>query len=123
MASRRSSLHRYIVNRAERKSIETRSAPAFLAATLAPLPSISPIAIRSIHVFRIALLFQSPPKPPKRIKKFIHDALLQRNDPVICDLNVFGTNFRATLGDVAITDPISIPQLLNPILCIERMHL
>jgi hypothetical protein len=71
----------------------------------------------------VRFFLQPSPEPPKWIKKFIHDAFFQRNDSVVRDLDAFWTNLRATFGDVAVTDPISIPQFLNAILRIERMHL
>src|SRR5204862_5044415 len=41
---------------------------------------------------------------------------------VIGNLNVFGTNFCATLRDVAVANAVGRPQLLEAILGIERMH-
>src|SRR5439155_7098206 len=116
MASPLDSLHRYIVTSLHRyidgdKAIETRSAPASLAATLAALPSISPIPSARFTILnsRLALLLQPPPNPAQRIIKIVHDALFQRNDSVVRDLDTFGTNLGATLGNVAVTDPVRLP--------------
>ena len=38
-------------------------------------------------------------------------------------MNVFGTNLAAALGDVAVTDPMNISELVGSILRIQRMHL
>src|SRR4029078_5048772 len=39
------------------------------------------------------------------------------------DLNVFGADFRPTLGDIAVADPVVVPQFIDAILRIEGMHL
>src|SRR4029453_16168300 len=75
------------------------------------------------NMLTVRFFLQPSPEPPKWIKTFIHDAFFQRNNSVVRDLNAFGTNLRATLGDVAVTDPVSVPQFLNAILSIEWMHL
>ena len=75
------------------------------------------------NVSRIPLLLQPPPNPPQRIIKLIHDAFFQRNDSVVRDFNAFGTNLRATLGDIAVTDSLRVPQFLDAILRVEWVHL
>jgi hypothetical protein len=40
----------------------------------------------------------------QRIIVFIHDAFLQRNNSIVRDRDVLGTNFSAALRDVAIAD-------------------
>jgi hypothetical protein len=70
----------------------------------------------------VRLLLQPAPKPAKRIIKLVHHAFFQRNDSVIGNLNVFRTNFGAAFRDVAVTDPLSVSQVLQPIFGIERMH-
>src|SRR5438477_170240 len=59
----------------------------------------------------------------QRIIKLVHDSFLERDDGVVRDRDVFGTNFRATLGDVAEADAVSFFQFFRSILSIERMHL
>src|SRR5690349_8848977 len=77
----------------------------------------------TIRASRVSFSFQGAPEPSKWIEEFIHNSFLQWNDSVVRNLNAFGANLRATLGDVAVTDSISIPQFLEPILRIERVHL
>jgi hypothetical protein len=48
---------------------------------------------------------------PQRIVKLINHALLQRNNRVIGDGDVFGTDFSAALGDVAVANATSLLQL------------
>src|SRR6266850_848871 len=59
----------------------------------------------------------------ERIIKAVYDTLFQRNDRVVCDSDVFGANFGATLCDVAIAEALRLLQFGKPILRIERMHL
>jgi hypothetical protein len=82
-----------------------------------------PNSLLTIHVLRITLLLQSPPEPAEWIEKFVYDAFLQRNDPIIRDLDIFGANLGATFGDVAVTDSVRIPQFFDAICGIERVHL
>src|SRR5689334_2751533 len=105
MASPRNSLHCYIVTSAEiRRSTIDDSRFTILDA-------------------RPAFLLQSPPNPAQRIIKIVHHTLFQGNDSVVRNMNAFGANLRATLRDITITDPVSIPQFLHPILGVQRMHL
>src|SRR6266849_5156063 len=64
-----------------------------------------------------------PQEPAHRIVKVIHHALLQRNDGVVGDVNVFGANLRTALGDIAETYAELILEQLRPVRCVERMHL
>src|SRR5207247_2385718 len=48
--------------------------------------------------------------------------LLQGDDRVVRDRDVFRTNLCATFRDVAITDPLRLRELLDPVLCVQRMH-
>src|SRR5436190_19117644 len=59
----------------------------------------------------------------QRIIKSIHDPLFQRNDSIVSDGDFFGADFGAALGDVAVTDAMSLFQFRQAILGIERMHL
>src|SRR5256714_7846125 len=76
---------------------------------------------KSIHDSTI--LLQLLPNPPKRIIEIVHDPFLQRDDPVVGNLNVLRANLRATFRDVAVADPVRLPQFLEAILGVERMHL
>src|SRR5438270_322427 len=55
------------------------------------------------------------PDPSQRIIKLIDHSLLERNDPVVRDLNFLRTNLGAALGDVAVADAVGVSQLLDPI--------
>src|ERR1700676_1515023 len=59
----------------------------------------------------------------ERIVELIHDAFFQRDDGVVRDVNVFGTDFRATFGDVAEADAQLVFEQRSAIRAIERMHL
>jgi len=43
-------------------------------------------------------------KHGNRVVEFVNDALLERNDGVVGDVNFFGADFRAAFGDVAVAD-------------------
>ena len=55
---------------------------------------------------RVALSLLPSPEPPEWIVELVHDAFLQRNDSVVCDMNAFRADLGATLGDIAVPDPI-----------------
>jgi len=59
----------------------------------------------------------------QRIVKFVHHALLERNDGVVSDANLLGTNLRATLRDIAETDTELILEQGGAVATVERMHL
>src|ERR1700682_5132451 len=63
-----------------------------------------------------------PDQHEHRIIKFIHDALLQRNDRIVCNVDLLGAHFRTALGVVAQTDAKLILQHLGARLRVERMH-
>ena len=73
-----------------------------------------PFAGFSTFIFRIEptlrLFFRADlfPQPAEWIVEFIHDTFLKRNDRVVGDRDVFGTNFRAALGDVAETNALRL---------------
>ena len=54
---------------------------------------------------------------------FVDYAFLERNDRVVRDRDAFGTNLRAALGDVAVSNSVRFAKLVSPILYVERMHL
>jgi hypothetical protein len=54
---------------------------------------------------------------------FVNDTFFQGNNSIICDRYVFGADFSAALGYVAIADAKKIFQVLGPVLGIEGMHL
>src|SRR4051812_46186414 len=53
----------------------------------------------------------------------VDDALLERNDGVVGDGDVLGTDLGAALGDVAVADAVAVLELVTPIEDVERMHL
>src|SRR5262249_18452728 len=77
---------------------------------------------KPIHDSRFTLSLYPTPEPAERIVEFVHHAFLQWNDSVVGDLNIFRTNFRAALSDVAKTDPLGVSQFVDSVLRIERMH-
>ena len=66
--------------------------------------------------------FEHTEESRHRIIKLIDNAFLHRDDRVVSDADVFRANFRAALGDVAITDAVVVLQIRDAIFGIERMH-
>ena len=62
-------------------------------------------------------------QPGDGVVEFIDHSLLEGNDGVLGDGDVFGTNFAATGCDVAIADTVGLLQFTDSIFNIERMHL
>src|SRR5690606_12710765 len=58
-----------------------------------------------------------------RIVELINHPFLQRNDRVVGDGNVFWTDFRTTLGDIAVSDSVPTSQFADAVFGIERMQL
>src|SRR5262249_52438072 len=73
--------------------------------------------------WRTSYLPKDPEQGLKRIVEPVNDALLQRNDRVVGDRDVFRTNFRTTLCDIAESDSLRLLQLRQPVFRIQRMHL
>src|SRR5579872_7001223 len=63
-----------------------------------------------------------PRDPNQRIVIPIHNALLQRNNRVVRNVNLFGTDFRAAFRDVAVSKPKLFFQQRHAIAIVERMH-
>src|SRR5882762_5251978 len=63
------------------------------------------------------------PEPAEGIVEVVDDAFLERDDGVVGDGDVLGTDLGAALGDVAIADAVRLFQLGDTVLGIERMHL
>src|ERR1700721_262523 len=59
----------------------------------------------------------------QRIIELVDDALLQRNDGVVGDVNFFGTDFAAAFGDVAEANAEAILEQAGTIKAVNRMHL
>ena len=59
----------------------------------------------------------------ERIVQTIDDALLQGDDRVVGDRDLFRADVGATLGDVAVTDTEGVREVLGTILGVERIHL
>src|ERR1700722_629831 len=68
-------------------------------------------------------LTEHPEQFRHRSEELIDNPLLQRNDPVIRDVDALRTNLRAALGNVAQPDAVLVFQIAHPIFCIERIHL
>src|SRR5262245_59458972 len=62
-------------------------------------------------------------QPRHRIVETVDDPFLERNDRVVSDCDVLGTDLRAALRDVAIADAAVAPKLGGTVCGIERMHL
>src|SRR6476619_7435514 len=58
----------------------------------------------------------------QRIVMPVDDALLERNDRVVGNGDVFGTHLRAALRDVAVADAEVVLQVRGSIGDVERMH-
>src|SRR4029453_2003421 len=61
-------------------------------------------------------------KPRNRIVMVFDYALLQRDDCVVCDVNIFRTDLCAALGDVAEADAEVLFEQLCARQAIQRMH-
>src|SRR6266404_98494 len=57
-----------------------------------------------------------------RVVESVNHALFQRDDGVVCNRDALGTDLRAALGDVAISDAVLGLELARAVLPIERMH-
>src|SRR5258705_1674497 len=62
-------------------------------------------------------------EPANWIVIIVNNALFQRNDRVVCNMNVFGADFRATFCDVTKADSELFLHQLSPIQAVERVHL
>jgi hypothetical protein len=60
---------------------------------------------------------------PQGIVKFIYHALLQGNNRVISNSDVFGTHFGAALRNIAIPDSARLLQFGQAIFGVQRVHL
>src|SRR4029434_5669708 len=63
-----------------------------------------------------------PPDPGDGVEKGTGHALLQRDDGIVGDVDVFGTDLGTALGDVAQADAKGILELAQAVGRIERMH-
>ena len=62
-------------------------------------------------------------RPRDRVVRARHDALLERDDRVVGDVDVLGTDVRAALGDVAVAEPVLQSREVDAVVRVERMHL
>jgi hypothetical protein len=62
-------------------------------------------------------------KPPDGIIEPVHRPLLERDDRVVGDGDLFRAHLGAALGDVAIAYPVQPPEVHCPVLGVQRMHL
>src|SRR5439155_11792402 len=58
-----------------------------------------------------------------RIVLRVHNAFLQRNDPVVCDVDSFGAHLAAAFGDVAVAETAFVLRELAPVGRVQRVHL
>src|SRR5262249_34952996 len=58
-----------------------------------------------------------------RIVELVDDPFFQRNRGVVSDPDLFGADFRAALGDVAVTDAVRGLQIASPVLAVDGVHL
>src|SRR5438094_2427295 len=52
-----------------------------------------------------------------------HHALLERDDRVVGDVDIFRADLSAALGDVAVAEPVLRADEIDAFVCVERMHL
>jgi hypothetical protein len=75
------------------------------------------------HTLKALLLAaELPEQHGQRIVKLIHDALFERDDSVVGDANVLGTDLGATFGDVAETQAQLILEYAGAVAAVEGMH-
>src|SRR5262245_5005708 len=58
-----------------------------------------------------------------RIVEPIDDALFERDDAIVGDLDLLRANLGAALGDVAVADAVGSAQVGEPVGGVERVHL
>src|SRR5437667_3404800 len=63
-----------------------------------------------------------PKKHSQGIVKLVHYALLERDDGVVRNVNLFGTNLRAALRDIAIAQAKLILEQARAVEPVQRMH-
>src|SRR5947209_2102684 len=66
---------------------------------------------------------EEPEEPDERIVHPIDDPLLEGDDGIVGDVDVFRTDPGTAFGDVAEPDPLRFLQLRDAVLGIERVHL
>src|SRR5262249_52006746 len=57
-----------------------------------------------------------------RVIELVNDAFLERDDAVVGDVDVFGADFGATLGNVAEADVESVFEKAEPVSGVQGMH-
>src|SRR5688500_17504509 len=66
---------------------------------------------------------EEPDQLRQRIIELVDHPLLEGDDRVVGDRDVFRADLRAALGDVAVPDRLAVLQVLEPVLGVERVHL
>src|SRR5262249_38791255 len=66
---------------------------------------------------------QLPPQPQHPVVILIDDALLQRDDAVVGDVDVLGADLGAALGDVAQADVQVVLEQAEAVAGVQRVHL
>src|SRR5438477_4763296 len=72
---------------------------------------------------RDGLAADTAQRPADRVVRARHDALLERDDAVIGDVDVLGAYVGAALRDVAIAETVLRTDELGPVVRVERVHL
>ena len=80
------------------------------------------VLLNGSKTFLLALRPDFFPEPAEQVLVFIHYAFLQRDDRVVGDGDVFGTNFRAALRDVAEADALCLLEIGQTVFGVERVH-
>src|SRR5207237_4547853 len=73
-----------------------------------------------------ALLFSGAEEPEELDERIVHpidDPLLEGDDGIVSDVDVFRTDAGTAFGDVAEPDPLRFLQLRDAVLDVERVHL
>lgn len=63
-----------------------------------------------------------PKQLRERVEELIYDALFQRNNGVVGDVDTFRTDFCTAFGNIAEADALRLAQVREPVFGIERMH-
>src|SRR6266571_4123157 len=61
--------------------------------------------------------------PAEGVVELVRDALLERNDGVVRDMDILRADLRAALRDVAETDACRLADEIGAVFSVQRMHL
>src|SRR5262249_48986060 len=100
------------------------SAPSAARSARKPASRVEPLFIPAITILiRVRHSAYLAHKFQQRVVELIHHALLERDDGIVGDLDLFRTDLSAALGDIAVTDSKFVLQQFGAIDIIERVHL